>query len=102
MVTLKEMVMDISNTIMNQMDSILVEALKRKGYEFKMESELLDFIREHGECIYDSSKNPDIKQTYLINGEPFLQVYYPYKIDFSQKVGPGESFTANYCEYSFL
>ena len=58
--------------LQKQQEAVFIEGLRRKGYEFEGEAELVAFVKEH--CRY-AAHELGINRTYYAKGVPFLQVF---------------------------
>lgn len=85
----------IVKRLCNKLDQIMIEGLRKVGFEFKKEFELIEFIKINCHC----EDNPIIGQkTYFVNEIPFLKLYYNQNITISDV---GEEFFYNFGQYSY-
>lgn len=94
---------EITNHLVNgfaeKLESLVIEGLKRKGFEFETKKDLEDFAMIHLRC----EDNIHFKEKiYYIDDIPFF--LHNYNTDFSMPIEENRSFkmTANYGSYSFL
>lgn len=59
----------ISDDLSHRVDSVIEEALKRKGYSFDTRRDLEDFIKENCERVVQTHTNTEI---FTVKGEQFL------------------------------
>lgn len=67
--TMKSTMDVLRKDLYQQFDNIVIEALKRKGFEFKSNAEIVNFIRERCKCYHRIEKNQKI---YVVDDIPFL------------------------------
>ena len=67
---------EIAKGLSNKFDELVVEGLKRKGFEFKNISEAEPFIRENCKCEHYSEEH---RRVFYVKDEPFL--LHDYKIE---------------------
>jgi len=80
-----ELIKKVSSEINNKVDSVITEGLKRKGYSFDSENELLNFIKTNCSCI----ENRDVKQRlYIVDNNAFLLWNYDQEIDVKKHFNP--------------
>lgn len=93
-------VTEISNKLVEKFDALMVEGLKRKGYEFTSRHDLENFIRESVRCV---DNNATKQRTYLVNDVPFF--LHCYEVwDLQQEIlDNGNSImTATYGSFTYL
>lgn len=90
----------VSKKIDNEMERILFDSLKKKGFEFKDNIELEKFIKERCWC----ENNIDSQErTYYIDNNPFLLWEYPGEIKTNITVEKGNvKVSANLGPFTFL
>ena len=77
---MQELIETSLSGIENKQNDLIIEGLKRKGFDFSNHFELIDFIKEN--CT--ATNNQDLKiTTYFVNGIPFLA--YFDKREFSER-----------------
>jgi len=60
---------EVSTKLAKELGDIMIEALKRKGFEFENRADLAEFIKSNCRC----EDRCDIKQrTYFVNDAPFF------------------------------
>ena len=69
---------DLSTKVRERLDELVIEGLKRKGFEFKTRFELITFMKNH--CIRLDFL-PEKKRVYLVDNEPFLMHHYKISVD---------------------
>jgi len=74
---ISRLISDVSNKWSNTIDNLFKEGLKIKGFEFKNDYELKDFITKNCKGI-----RKDNEITYYVNNIPFFFYVYP-SCDFS-------------------
>ena len=82
----------------NQIDSVIIEGLKRKGFEFLTQNELEEFIKSN--CSIEDDP-VSMKKRYTVKGEVFLTHQYKAEIEFPS-VGNNMTVKANLGTYSFI
>lgn len=86
-----------SNELIKKFDDLIIEGLKRKGFEFNNKSDLIDFTIQNVRC----EDNVDLQEKiYYVNDIPFF--LHVYKIDFNPTITEPFVFTASYGSYRFL
>ena len=98
MTKLQEEIMNsVSNDLAKKFDDILIEGLKKKGFEFNDKIELQNFIKENCTIL----DREDLKQrTYLVKNVPFF--FHDYNIEFDLNIGKENKFIATYGHYAYL
>ncbi len=90
----------LAQKIVTDLDKLMIEGLNRKGYSFKNNFDLKDFIRRN--C--KAERNELTKETfYYVNNVPFF--YIKYKTDpvlINKENKRSVEISADYCYYSFL
>ena len=90
---------DILNDLSFKFDKLIIEGLKRKGFEFKHKLELEAFIKERCRC----EDNVDLKKrTYYIDNIPFFLHDYNIEPIDHIKTNDGYTITANLGTYTYL
>ena len=77
----------LSNVLADKFDDILIEGLKRKGFEFNHKIHLEYFIQERCECVDDVKRKTKI---YYVDNNPFLA--HNYSVEFIQDFNTNEGF----------
>lgn len=98
--TINDLINKVQDELINKLDDYIIEALRRKGFEFKHPLELEAFVKERCRC----EDNIDLKEkVYYVDNIPFFLHNYeiePFKIpsitDRECKV------TANLGTYAYL
>lgn len=92
--------MSVSENINKQMDDIIIEGLKRKGFEFKNKYDLAEFIKSNCRCV----ENIQLKEKiYYVNDIPFFMHRYKLNIDIKTVVENGvTNFISTLGEFSYL
>jgi len=90
----------ISSQLNKQLEDLIIEGLKRKGFDFENQMELENFIKSNCRCEY----RIDIKQRkYFVNDIPFLLHCYEIEMDLNPITTDGEvKMYANYGSYAYL
>ena len=93
----------INNTVVfvqKQLENLVIEGLKRKGFLFKNKMELEKFIVSNCRC----EDNVNLKKrTYFVNDFPFFLHFYGVQIDSNPVYANGiTTISANYGNYAFL
>ena len=87
----------VADDIANQLDKVIIEGLKRKGYEFASKYHLGEFIKEYGEAQTIEGSNTTV---YLVKGEPFLEFTRSERsLDFNPST---TTYSVDYGEYRYL
>lgn len=86
---ISRLISDVSSKLSNTIDDLFKEGLKRKGFEFKNDYELKDFIIKNCKGI-----KKDNEITYYVNNIPFFFYVYP-SCDFSNIFKDGK-YTAEF------
>ena len=89
----------ITEKLSNQIDNIIIEGLKMKGFEFENENDLHDFIKQKCSCEDDLAKQ---QRVYFVNDIPFLLHNYEIVIEPITKENNGIKISANYGTYKYL
>jgi len=90
---------NIISKLNNKLEKYLIEALNKKGFEFKSKIELEKFVTDNCRC----EDNLKIKQRiYFVNNIPFF--LHNYEMIYEQKNNFDEGFkmSANYGTFAFL
>ena len=95
---LYDMMQSAYDQINKKFEELIIEGLKRKGFEFKNRMELENFIKSNCKCEDIVTKK---KRTYLVNGVPFLIHFYGIKVDINS-MNSDYTFNANYGSYSYV
>jgi len=91
----------LSDDLNSKLETIVIEGLKRKGFEFSNKLELGNFIKQRCKC----EDNVNLKQrTYFIYDKPFLLHDYNIKIDLTSIIDGGKNTTikASYGNFTYL
>jgi len=72
---------EINSNLYKQLDDIIIEGLKRKGFEFNNHHDLVIFVKEHCRC---DDYTPIQEKIYLVNDVPFLSHKYKTEIDYTK------------------
>jgi hypothetical protein len=96
----EEMMNAVANKIKNTFDNLIIEALKRKGFDFKNRVELEEFIKSNCRC----EDRVDLKQkTYFVNDIPFFLHCYENESEISTvTLERSLTFSAKYGSYAYL
>ena len=73
-------VKELSSRLVDKIDAVCIEGLKRKGFEFKKKSDLENFLQTNCRCEYNKSTE---EKVYFVNDIPFLLHKLENKIDFT-------------------
>lgn len=88
----------LCNEVVRQLDDYIVEGLKRKGYEFKNQIELKDFIKVNCRC----EDKTDMKQRiYFVKDIPFFLHCYEIEMLIPDKSKEGRIFVG-YGSFKYL
>lgn len=71
---------ELSNRLVDKIDAVCIEGLKRKGFEFKNNLELESFIKTNCRCEHNIATS---EKVYFVNDIPFLLHKLENKIDFT-------------------
>lgn len=89
----------ITDSLKQKLECLIIEGLKRKGFEFENEIELEKFIKKR--C-----KKKDLtelkKHIYYVDEIPFLAHYYEVIIEPDTEINNTIKFNANYGSFAFL
>lgn len=90
----------LSNGLIKQMETIFINGLKLKGFEFETRSELEQFITVHCKCI----DNDMVKQKiYYVDNIPFLLHNYETQMDMVNiESDKAHTVSASYGSYAYL
>jgi len=88
---------DLTKTLNNKLDEILIEGLKEKGFEFDNRHDLIEFIQYRCSC----EDMPDKKErVYYVDDKPFL--LHNYESSFQFEGGETNKITGTYGSYALL
>jgi hypothetical protein len=95
-----EVIGRISSKLNMQLEDLMIEGLKRKGFEFENRLELEKFIKSNCRC----EDRADIKQrTYFVNDIPFFLHCYEIETELTPITTDREvKMSANYGSYAYL
>jgi hypothetical protein len=83
----------------NQLEDLVIEGLKRKGFQFKNRIELEDFVSLNCRCV----DNIEAKErVYLVNDLPFFLHKYEIIQEPITEYNNGIHMSANYGRYAYL
>ena len=91
----------LSSELNHQLETYIIEGLKRKGFEFENRFKLESFIKSNCRC----EDRTDLKQrTYFVNDIPFFLHCYEIKMDLNPITNDkGEiTMSANYGYFAYL
>ena len=90
----------LSSGLNSRLEDLMIEGLKRKGFEFENRMELETFIKSSCRC----EDRTDLKQrTYFVNDIPFFLHCYEIEMDLSAITTDREvKMSANYGRYAYL
>lgn len=91
---------DLKSGLVNSFDKILINGLKKKGFEFNHRSELNIFIKERCKCEQNNELN---KRIYFVDNEPFLIHNYLSPFEFNlKKTKDGATIVADMGSYYYI
>jgi len=93
----KSILDNIKSKLTKKLDDLIIQGLKLKGFEFKNQIELQDFVKEKCKTIEAKDSSYTI---YLVNDIPFLFHYKPET--FPQITFEGTEIKSDLGEFSFL
>ena len=95
-----EAVAKLSAQLANKLEELFIEGLRLKGFEFKNQKELIDFVELNCRC----EDRTDINQrTYFVNDIPFFFHDYTQIMDMEVNgTEIGVNISAKLGKYSFL
>lgn len=99
MCIINEITVKVCEELTNKFESLIIEGLKLKGYEFENKIDLEKFVKENCRC----QDYADVKQrTYFVKDEPFF--FHDYNIIYEpiKEYDRGIKMSANYGLYKFL
>ena len=84
-----------------QFDKAFEEGLKRKGFEFDSDDELIEFVKERCSCVDEPYK---YVKTYFVDGAPFLEYYYNSRLEINESfsVGNANLISISYGGFKFI
>ena len=88
-----------SNNLVNQLEGLLIQGLKNKGFEFENIIELESFIKTR--CRKEDHIEFK-KHIYYVDEIPFFVHYYEVIFEPITEYNTGVKMTANYGKYAFL
>lgn len=92
-------VRDIQNNLMEKLENLVIEGLKRKGFVFENKHDLVKFTKTN--CRYED--NTEKKQkTYFVFDTPFVMCSYDIVIDARPKVTSNNYTIGASSSYTFL
>lgn len=94
-----EVISRLSNNLVNQLEGLLIQGLKNKGFEFKNIIELENFIKTR--CRKEDHIEFK-KHIYYVDEIPFLVHYYEVIFEPITEYNTGFKITANYGRHAFL
>lgn len=91
---------NLSFELSKKLEGLMIDGLKRKGFEFKNRIELENFIKLNCRC----EDKTDIKQrTYFVNDIPFFLHWYEIEMNLNPITEPDTvKMFANYGSYAYL
>lgn len=95
----KLVIENLVDGLANKFDELLIDGLKRKGFEFDTIESTLDFVKENCRCVDYKEKEQRI---YFVNDVPFM--LHSYKIEMSEIDMSNNEFkiNASYGSYAYL
>jgi hypothetical protein len=89
----------LAKKLSNKFDDLIIEGLKRKGFEFESTAELESFIKENCKC----ADYPDeYRRVYYVKNEPFMLHDYSIDIPDIKMINNSPTITASYGSYAYL
>jgi hypothetical protein len=90
---------EITNSFNSEFESLIIQGLKLKGFEFENKNEIELFIQTRCNRVNNIQEQ---RYIYYVDNIPFL--LHSYKIDYSSffQINDLTTITANYGSYSFL
>lgn len=88
----------INEGLIRKLESLVIEGLKKKGFEFTDENELRDFIKTRCRRVDHVDKKEHV---YFVDDTPFFLHKYEIIIETPQE-RDGAKITANYGRFAFL
>jgi hypothetical protein len=93
------MVARISSELNKNLEDLVIEGLKRKGFEFEDKIELEEFLKLHCKC----EDTMDLKQRiYFVNGNPFFVHFYETEMLNPIPSNLRYEIPVNYGSYAFI
>ncbi len=92
-------IQQLTNGLSNKFDDLIIEGLKRKGFEFKNIREAESFIRENCRC--EDYTHEQIR-VYFVNDIPFILHEYKIEMPDIDFTNNGPKITASYGSYAYL
>ena len=93
-----QLIKEVSDSLNKQMDNVIIEGLRLKGYSFNNDSELHEFIKDF--CIIEDRPHL-MEKTFFVKSEPFMIHYYALNNDFNFNNEPLKM-TASLGKYRYL
>lgn len=94
-----ELIKNISDSLTKKMESIFIDGLKLKGFEFENRKELELFVKSNCRAEYLEGK---MEKVYYVNNIPFLLHKYSFDISPICEVDGSIKISGNYGSYSYL
>lgn len=89
----------LSEGFVSKLENLIIEGLKRKGFEFESRIEIENFIKKNCECLDNVSLQ---ERVYYVNSIPFLLHHYGVIVDPFIKDRSVISVDATYGSYEYL
>jgi len=97
---MSKLVKEHYENISNQLEGVITEGIKRKGFEFETLSELSKFVKSRCRMEQYESKKERI---YFVDDNPFLVWHYEYEFNYIPIVSDKEiTFTSMCGSYAYL
>ena len=78
----------LSDDVNSKLETIVIEGLKRKGFEFKNKFELVSFLKQRCRC----EDNVNLKQRiYFVDDKPFFLHDYNIEMDLTPIIEDGKT-----------
>jgi len=90
----------LSDDLNSKLETFVIEGLKRKGFEFRNELELENFLKQRCRC----EDNVNLKQrTYFVDDKPFFLHDYNIEMDLTPIIEDGKTtLKASYGSFAYL
>ena len=90
----------LSYNMNSKLETFVIEGLKRKGFEFRNELELENFLKQRCRC----EDNVNLKQrTYFVDDKPFFLHDYNIEMDLTPIIEDGKTtLKASYGSFAYL
>lgn len=89
----------LAKNLSNKFDDLIIEGLKRKGFEFENIQEAEPFVKENCRC---EDYTDEQRRVYFVNDVPFMLHDYKIEMPDIDLTNNGPKITASYGSYAYL